>query len=426
MNSTSIARQVGAVSKPRILWISQNLPYPPKTGVLQRNYHLIREASRFAEIHLIAILKRDILPDFDPSLAEQRLRDLCATVTAIDIPTEQSRMYFAWVALKSLLFTSRPFTVNWAESRAFANAIEAAHRRYRFDLVYFDTISLVPYRRLLQGIPCVLNHHNIESGLFARRIAFERNPVKRIFLRQEVRKLAVYEASVSEEFIVHLTVSTLDANRLEALSPKVRTAVVANGVDVDYFAPLTGTAEIGHLVMIGGMNWFPNRDAAIHLAQDIWPRVTREMPQCRLTFVGASPPAEVLALAARDDRVTTTGFAFDVRPHVERAQIYVCPMRDGGGTRLKILDALAMGRPIVATTMALEGIPIVPDRDVLVADSPDDFVRQIRRIVEDPELGRRISHNGRAFVEKHFSWKVIGEAMQAALQSAIQRRSAVV
>lgn len=405
----------------KILWLSQNLPFPPKTGVLQRNYHLIREASRFAEVHLIAILKRDILPGYDPALAGVRLRELCASVTTIELPTEKSRIRLFWVLLKSL-FTRLPFTVNWAASRDLGAAVSSACQRHNFDFAYIDTISLAPYRELIPATPCALNHHNIESGLFDRRITFERNPLKRFYLRQEARKLAAYESRVAGQFDVNVTVSGLDAERLKAISPGTRTAVVANGVDVEYFAARTDESEPGHLVMVSGMNWFPNRDAAIHMAQDIWPLVARRLPQCRLTIVGTSPPPEVLSLAARDRRVTTTGFADDVRPFIERAQIYLCPMRDGGGTRLKILDALAMSRPIVATTMALEGIPLKPEQEVLVADTPDAFVRQIGRLVADPALGRRIASSGRAFVERQFAWPAIGESLRKALDSAAESR----
>lgn len=407
----------------KILWLSQNLPYPPKTGVLQRNYNLIREASRFAEIHLIAILKADILPDYDPQLAEARLRELCASVTVIKLPTETSRARFGWVLLKSL-FTRLPFTVNWAESTDLARAIAEAREREAFDLVYFDTISLAPYRRLIGSTTAALNHHNIESALFDRRIAFERNPLKRFYLRQEVTKLARYEATVAGEFDVNLTVSELDATRLKAICPGARTAVVANGVDVEYFAPQTMDSEAGHLVMVSGMNWFPNRDAAIHMCEDIWPLIKSAMPQCRLTIVGTSPPAAVTQLAAVDGHVAATGFASDVRPYIERAQVYLCPMRDGGGTRLKILDALAMCRPIVATTMSLEGIAVTPEQEVLVADTPAEFVRQVGRIVRDPELGHRLAANGRQFVEKHFSWAVIRENMHAVFRSSIASQAA--
>lgn len=407
----------------KILWLSQNLPYPPKTGVLQRNYHLIREASRFADIHLIAILKRDILPGYDPALAERRLRELCASVTVVELPAESSQLYLAWLLLKSL-FTEQPFTVNWAAADGLTRAVADAMERDRFDAAYFDTISLAPYRRQIASLPAILNHHNIESGLFDRRIAFERNPLKRFYLRQEARKLAAYEARIAHEFQVHATVSALDAQRLVAGCPGARTTIVANGVDVEYFAPRSDAAERGHLVMVSGMNWFPNRDAAIFMARDIWPLIRQAKPHCRLSIVGTSPPPDVLELAAHDPQVAATGFAADVRPYIEKAQIYLCPMRDGGGTRLKILDALAMGRPIVATTMALEGIPLAPERDVLVADSPAEFVRQVSRIVDDPELGRRIAERGRAFVEEHFAWPVIGAALESAFRTVAASRPA--
>lgn len=407
----------------KILWLSQNLPYPPKTGVLQRNYHLIRQASRFADIHLVAILKRDILPGYDAALAERRLRELCASVRVVELPAEKSRLHLGWLLLKSL-FTEQPFTVNWAAADDLARAIADAAAQCRFDAAYFDTISLAPYRRHMASLPAILNHHNIESGLFDRRIAFERNPLKRFYLRQEARKLAAYEARVAREFDVHATVSALDAQRLADGCPGARATVVANGVDVEYFSPRSDEAENGHLVMVSGMNWFPNRDAAIFMAQEIWPLIRQAKPQCRLSIVGTSPPAEVLELAANDARVAVTGFAADVRPYIEAAQVYLCPMRDGGGTRLKILDALAMGRPIVATTMALEGIPVVPERDVLVADSPAEFVRQVSRIVEDPGLGRRIAASGRSFVEKHFAWPVIGAALESAFRTVAAARPA--
>ena len=406
----------------KILWVSQNLPYPPKTGVLQRNYNLIREATSFAEVHLIAILKQDILPDYDAKLAEEELAKLCASVTVVQLPTEMSRFRFFWVLFKSL-FTRLPFTVNWANCQALRDAISSACASHSFQLAYFDTISLAPYRKQVEPAACVLNHHNIESGLFDRRIQFEPNSLLRFYLRQEVRKLKAYESSIVHTFDVNLTVSELDAERLLQISPRVRTAVVANGVDVGYFSPRHTSPETGHLVMVSGMNWFPNRDAAIFMAQDIWPLVSAVIPASRLTIVGTSPPPAILELAARDTRVAVTGFANDVRPYIERAQIYLCPMRDGGGTRLKILDALAMCRPIVATTMALEGIAVTPEREVLIANTPAEFVSQIERIVKNPEFGRELAVNGRAYVERHFSWAVIRDNMRMAFESAINSRA---
>ena len=402
----------------KVLWLSQNLPYPPKTGVLQRNYNLIREASTFAEVHLVAIVKQDILPTFDEQVAARELNKLCASVTSVHLPIEQSRPLFLWVLFKSL-FTRLPFTANWAIAPALRQAIEQAAARGPYDMVFFDTISLAPYRDVVNGCPAALNHHNIESHLLERRVDYETNPLRRFYLSIESRKLRQYEADVAGRFDTNLVVSRLDGERLQQICPAATTAVLANGVDVDYFrreSPVSAV-ERGHLIMVSGMNWFPNRDAVLHMAHEVWPELSTVMPDARLTIVGASPPQVILDLAARDRRVTVTGFVDDVRPYMERAQIYLCPMRDGGGTRLKILDALAMGVPIVSTQMGLEGIDVVPENDVLVANTPGEFVKQIVRLAGDRDLWQRLHTNGRAFVERHFSWPVIRREMERAFRA---------
>lgn len=403
----------------KVLWLSQNLPFPPKTGVLQRNYNLIREASTFADVHLVAIVKEDILPTFDEAVARRELEKLCATVSTVHLPIERSRGVFLRTVVKSL-FTRAPFTANWTESVELRQALRDAVARGPYDFVFFDTISLAPYRDMMQDWPTALNHHNIESHLFDRRIAYETNALKRFYFGIESRKLHDYEAAVAGTFDTNFVVSRLDGERLQSICPAARTTVLANGVDVDYFKRRAPVSDIerAHLIMVSGMNWFPNRDAAVLMAEKVWPELSRVLPDARLTIVGASPPPQVTELAARDSRVTATGFVDDVRTYMERAQVYLCPMRDGGGTRLKILDALAMEVPIVATEMALEGIDVVPERDVLVANEPGDFVRQISRLVDDPALCERIRQNGRGFVEAHFSWPVIRRHMEEAFSTA--------
>jgi polysaccharide biosynthesis protein PslH len=395
----------------KLLWISQNLPFPPKTGVLQRNYNLIREASRFADVHLLAILKQDILPNFDAALAERELNALCRTVQVVRMPIEESKVRFLSVVVWSL-FTRAPFTANWADSPVLRDAVAQAMRQGPFDAVYFDTISLAGYRPMVGRTPSALNHHNIESHLFARRLPYEKHPLKRFYFGMEAAKLRRYEAEVGLTFDTHLVVSTLDGERLKAICPGVSTSVVANGVDVDYFTPGAAPPERGHLVMVSGMNWFPNRDAVLYFIGSIWPALSAARSDVKLTIVGADPPEAVTQLAARDPRVTVTGWVDDVRPFMERAQVYLCPMRDGGGTRLKILDALSMGKAIVATTMALEGIDVAPERDVLVADDPAQFVAQVARLVDDPERAQRLGERGREFAVQHFSWAAIGARME--------------
>jgi glycosyltransferase involved in cell wall biosynthesis len=407
----------------KVLWISQNVPYPPKSGVLLRNYNLIRLTSRFAAIDLLAIVKKNAMPSSYAEMAVPELLKLCSSVEAVRLPAEESRIRLLWVLLKSL-FTRAPFTVNWAMAPSLKEALNQALSGETYDLIYFDSISLAEYRHQVASTAKVLNHHNIESQLFERRIAYEPNVLKRLYLRLEAKKLRRYESSVVGDFNSNLVVSSLDGQRLAEFCAGATTALVANGVDVDYFRLSDETAaEPGHLIMVSGMNWFPNLDAVLYMTETIWPILTKSTPGVRLTIVGARPPQRVLDLAAKDPRITVTGFVDDIRPYMDRAQVYLCPMRDGGGTRLKILDALSMGKPIVATTMALEGIDVVQEQDVLVGDTPEDFVNQVQRLIQDQSLRRRLSANGRAFVERHFSWEVIGKQLEGAFRKAIAERS---
>lgn len=396
-----------------LLWISQNIPYPPKTGVLQRNYNLLREASQLADITLLAVFKRDILPgEYDLEEAKRELGKLCRRIEIVHLPIESSRAALYGMALSSL-FTHDPLSVNWVKSPGMRQQLRQLMNEVKFDLVHFDTISLAAYREEVGETPKILNHHNIESHLLKRRTLFEKNPLKRLYYALEGNKLERYERAACAQFDTNFTVSELDKQRLLELVPGARADVIANGVDIDYFNPKSSAVVAGNLLMASGMNWFPNRDAVLYMANEIWPLLVNQMPELTWTVVGASPPQEVLDLAARDSRVTVTGFVDDVRPYLSQAEIYLCPMRDGGGTRVKILDALAMGKAIVSTTMACEGIDVTPGKNVLFADSPREFVDQIQRLRSDSMLRENLGREARKFAIDHYSWPVIGRNLSA-------------
>lgn len=409
----------------KLLWISHNIPYPPKTGVLQRNYNLLREAARYAEIHLVAIHQRGILPGtYDFAEAERELRKLCQHVEFAFLSFERTRLRPYWTALRSL-FAPKPFAARYMESRPIHRRIRELVRATRFDLAHFDTIGLAGYRADAGGIPSILNHHNIESHLLARRVEFEQSTLRRMFWRIECRSLRRYEQRMCADFDSNFTVSSLDAQRLHEIAPSAGTDVIANGVDIDYFRAGESPVVPGSLIMVSGMNWFPNRDAALHMCADIWPILSARNPALTLTVVGAGAPRELMELARRDRRVVVTGFVDDVRPLMDAAEIYVCPMRDGGGTRLKILDALSMSKPIVSTSVGCEGIAVTPGADVLIADSPEDFARQVERLREDAELRRSISAAARRLAETRYAWPVIGNALDSAYRRIVSSGAAV-
>ncbi len=398
----------------KILWISQNVPYPPKTGVLQRNYNLIREAARIGDVTLLAILKEDILPrGFDLAEAREELGKFCEHLEIVRLPIESSKLLFYGTAIKSL-FTNDPFSINWIKCPKMADKIRQLTRETDFDVIHYDTISLATYHDLSGNTAKVLNHHNIESHLMQRRSLIERNPLKRFYYGLEGKKLKRYEAEVCPKFDINFTVSELDRKRLLESAPGTKADVIANGVDVDYFSPQPDQAvDPTSIIMVSGMNWFPNRDAVLYMCNEIWPILAKAHPSLSWVVVGSSPPELLLELAKNDQRITVTGFVDDVRPYIAKARIYLCPMRDGGGSRLKILDALAMAKPIVATTMAYEGISVTPEINSLVADTPDEFVTQVGRLLNDEGLCNKLGEEGRKFVIDNFSWPVIGKQLEA-------------
>jgi glycosyltransferase involved in cell wall biosynthesis len=244
-----------------------------------------------------------------------------------------------------------------------------------------------------------------------------------VYFAREAYKLRRLEASACHRARLNVVVSELDAERLARTVGPTPTETIRNGVDVDYFRstrpPGGGT---GGLVFVGGMDWYPNREAVLYLAREVWPALASDAPERRLTIVGRHPPPELIRMQEADSRVSVTGFVDDVRPIIDEASTYLCPILDGGGTRLKVLDALAMGKPLVATALAVEGLDLVDEIHYLRAESPQDYVRQVRRVESDPELRMRLAIEARRLMEERYSWKVIGADLARAYARAVDGR----
>ncbi len=405
----------------KILWLGHNLAYPPKGGVLQRNYNLLRQAAKAGEVHVVAFdqpATRQLGTSREDCVTE--LRKFCSTVEVFELPRARTRASKYLLALRALL-SPRPYDVEWLRSAALAVRLATLSHR-RFDVVHVDTIGLAPYVGCVPGVAIVLNHHNVESVMIERRAALERHSLKRLYFRREAAKLAAAEAYWCEQFDRNMVVSEEEGARLSRHCPSARWTVVANGVDVEYFRPVSEPCG-ARLLFCGGLTWYPNEDAMRFFFEDVWPLLIRNVPEVEMCVIGRSPPAWLQRLARHDSRVRVTGFIDDVRPFFRKATVYVCPIRDGGGTRLKILDALAMGLPLVATRFACSGIDVKDGEHVLYAETPEEFVSQIRRVVDDAALWRSLSSSGRTLVEQHYSWDTIGRELRGAYEAAIGHRS---
>lgn len=396
----------------KILLIAHFLPWPPHGGSSQRNFNLLRELNKECDIYMIGFTQRPHYGSEDEKLeAIAQLKKHCSYLQAFDIPTDYNRI--GWYALLLGNILSRePYSVWRFRSRAFDRELDRLLREETFDIVYADTVATAPYALRARGrARLVLNHHNVESTLLLRRADNESNPGSRMYLRHQGRKLRRWEAKMCPQFDVNLTVSSLDADELGRQAPDAHYEVIANGTDTEYFAP-RGESDGHDMMYAGGGTWYPNRDAMTWFCREIFPLIADKVPDATMNVIGGQPPAEVVAASGADARIKVHGFVPDVRPFMARSSVYVAPIRVGGGTRLKILDAFAAGKAVVSTAVGCEGIDCIDGEHIVIANTPGDIANRVVYLMQHPEKRREIERNARRLAENSYSWHIIGEKLR--------------
>jgi polysaccharide biosynthesis protein PslH len=236
--------------------------------------------------------------------------------------------------------------------------------------------------------------------------------VRRLYAAANSRKLRREELRTYHDSDGVYLCSTADEQRLLGDLPKVRTAVIPNAADVEYFRPRPGDppSDRRTVVFFGLLSTVPNIDGVMHFIQDIWPRISRKHPEARFKIIGGKFPASLQSLAG--PRVELTGFVPDLRPHLAAAAALVVPLRLGGGTRLKIVEGMAMGKPIVSTTLGAEGIDAIPGQDLLIEDHPEAFADSVNCLLTDPGLAMRVGLSARRLAVEKYSWSGAARALE--------------
>lgn len=407
----------------KILWISHLVPYPPKGGVLMRSYHLVNELARYHDVDVFALNQKRLLGAYFPDLAtglaaaRQHLGTFLRRFEIGDIPSESQRWGRYLRALTSLV-RSTPYSINWLESVAARRQIDKWLADGDYDAVHFDTISLAVYRHRGIHCPTVMDHHNIESHMMFRRASQEPHPLKRWYYGQEARRLLAFEKKNLRRFNAHIVCSEDDKQRLLEIDPSLHVTVVPNGIALQPNPKPRQPVQPPRLLFIGGLDWYPNQDAIHFFIDSLWENIKAAIPGVEMHIVGKNPSERIKQTAARDPQFKVHGYVDDISDFYAQALAYVCPIRDGGGTKLKVLDALAHRLPIVAHPLACEGIEVVEGDEVLLAETGAQFAAQILRLT-DPALNRAMGEKGGDLIYRKYNFHAIGVAFSNLLRNLV-------
>ncbi len=393
-----------------LLYVSQFPPAPPTFGAQRRMQGLMAALARRHDLTAVSLIS----PDLDTATVERALRAYCREVVLVpgwpwQGPHKRLRQ------LRSLL-SIRSFERGFYDMPALRRALDSLLSRRAFDVVNveFPFLALQRLARAPVGRPrprLVLDEHNIEFDLARQQTRGELGLSRRLYNSINWRKIRREELEVWRRFDGVTFCSAGDEARARALVPEIRSAVIANAVDPEYFRlrPEDPPSDGRTVLFFGAINYFPNVDGILYLLREVWPRIAESHPGARLEIVGQHPTPEILAF--RGPRVEVVGMVDDLRPHLARAAVSVVPLRIGGGTRFKILEAMAMVRPVVSTSLGAEGIEAEPGRHLLLADDPAGFAAAVGRILDDAQLGARLGREGRALVERRYSWQAAADRL---------------
>ncbi len=394
-------------SRPRLLFLCQTLPYPPDGGVQIRTYNVLRLLAREFDVTALCFYRTGLTRSRGAVEESTQALGRFATMHVFRIPQEHSRVRLVWDHLRSVM-TGRAYTLFAYDSREFRARLASLLESETFDLVHLDSLDLAGYLPMLGAQPVVCVHHNVESALLRGRALTYRQPL-RAYYRLQARLTEREERRECPRVAINIAVSEQDAQDFRRIAPSAQFVVVPNGVDTVAFTP-AGPGERAGLVFVGGHSWQPNRDAMRYFCDEILPLLRAAGSDPEVVWVGQASDAAKAEYATRY-RVRLTGYVDDIRPVVTRAACYIAPLRAGGGTRLKILDAWAMGQAVVSTSVGCEGLDARDGDNILIRDEPAAFAEAVRAVLTDADLRARLGAGARQTAVARYDWEVIGRDM---------------
>lgn len=379
----------------RILFVTPSFPFPPNDGGRLGFYNPIKYLSRRQEIVLVSF------GGADNSKYVSEMKRFCIGVETF----RQSQRGNFW-GLAAGLVMNPPGSLAKYWDPAFGDFMIECISRYKPDLVELQHLSMAAYRKYVSpSIPVILREHNVEYKVWERQSNCARSRLEWGYVRLATPRIRAYEGNVASRFARCVTVSEADARHLRAISPRARVEVIPSGVDTEYFCPVREAREEPYsLTLTGSFEWPPKQRSLWVLITEIFPRVKARLPKAKLYVVGKGVPREMGERAERMPGVVVTGAVGDVRPYISRSSIVVQYLESGGGIALKLLEAMAMRKPVLSNRLGCEGIDLEAGRDCLLADGVENFANTAVQMLSDSDLRQRLADEGYKRIQEAYAW----------------------
>jgi sugar transferase (PEP-CTERM/EpsH1 system associated) len=397
----------------RILWVKAGGLVPPDTGGKIRSYQILRQLARDHSVVFFTFYGKHS-NDLHPSLASLFDRAVCIP---LDLPHPKSLREL--VDYGANLLTRQPYNIaKYCRSRV-RTELRRLLERETFDTIICDFLipaAVIPWD---WPTPKVLFTHNVESMIWKRHYDVARNPLWKLLSWREWRTMQVAEQKYLLASDHVLAVSQDDCDFFAKYIDHAKISLIPTGADTDYFQPIEAEEIPNSLVFTGSMDWLPNEDAIIYFVKQILPKIREQIPDVSLAVVGRNPSRRLQELVATENAVRLTGWVEDIRPFLAKSTLCLVPLRIGGGTRLKIFEAMSMGKAVVSTSIGAEGLPVQPGKHLVIADDPTHFASATVNLLRDPASRRQLGIAARRLVEEKYSWAQVAKQFAKVLQDVV-------
>jgi sugar transferase (PEP-CTERM/EpsH1 system associated) len=386
-----------------ILWLKTELLHPVDKGGKIRTYNMLKELKRSHHVIYLTL-------DDGSATADDRAKafEYCHELICVQHRRREKFKPGFYFELLLNLVSPQPYAIKKYASGKMLREIKELDVKDAFDLVVCDFLAPAVNVPQVLTAPVVLFQHNVEAMIWKRHYEVQTNPVKKAYLYGQWRKMWKFEKEMCRRFASVIAVSAEDREQMKNEYGAPTVFDVPTGVDTEFFRP-SGSIETSrhNIVFTGSMDWLPNEDGIRYFMREIMPLIKNKVPDATLTVVGRNPPPALVEMSREDASLIITGRVDDVRPYIEKAAVYVVPLRIGGGTRLKIFEAMAMEKTVVSTTIGAEGLPLTDGVELLLADEPQAFADAVVKVLTDASYAAELGKRAAANVRQNHGWEPV-------------------